>query len=208
MAKKLNINVEGKNIKSDNDIVKNSLIQSNFNYETAGIDDQVEIATLMKLENEVKFHQEKTLEHIMRYSEAIYEANKIFAKRGSGSFGLWTDNLKISRETANVAVRRYTMYLESKNEKVMELPTRVIKQLTGQNKEAYENSEIMEVIEAENPTKMLVEINTKKEVEKFSENESFLEEFLTREKIKKLHAIEKLKNEVKEIEEELKKIKK
>ncbi len=208
MAKKLNINVEGKNIKSDNDIVKNSLIQSNFNYETAGIDDQVEIATLMKLENEVKFHQEKTLEHIMRYSEAIYEANKIFAKRGSGSFGLWTDNLKISRETANVAVRRYTMYLESKNEKVMELPTRVIKQLTGQNKEAYENSEIIEVIEAENPTKMLVEINTKKEVEKFSENESFLEEFLTREKIKKLHAIEKLKNEVKEIEEELKKIKK
>ena len=199
MAKKLNINVEGKNIKSDNDIVKNSLIQSNFNYETAGIDDQVEIATLMKLENEVKFHQEKTLEHIMRYSEAIYEANKIFAKRGSGSFGLWTDNLKISRETANVAVRRYTMYLESKNEKVMELPTRVIKQLTGQNKEAYENSEIIEVIEAENPTKMLVEINTKKEVEKFSENESFLEEFLTREKIKKLHAIEKLKNEVKEI---------
>ena len=208
MAKKLNINVEGKNIKSDNDIVKNSLIQSNFNYETAGIDDQVEIATLMKLENEVKFHQEKTLEHIMRYSEAIYEANKIFAKRGSGSFGLWTDNLKISRETANVAVRRYTMYLESKNEKVMELPTRVIKQLTGQNKEAYENSEIIEVIEAENPTKMLVEINTKKEVEKFSENESFLEEFLTREKIKKLHAIEKLKNEVKEIEEELKKKKK
>ena len=208
MAKKLNINVEGKNIKSDNDIVKNALIKSNFDYEAAGIEDQTEIANLMKLENEVKFHQEKTLEHIMRYSEAIYEANKIFAQRGSGSFGLWTENLGISRETANVAVRRYTMYLESKNEKVMELPTRVIKQLTGQNKEIYKNTEIIEVIEAENPTKTLVEINYKKEAEKFSENESFLEEFLTREKIKKLHAIERLKNEVKEIEEELKKIKK
>lgn len=208
MAKKLNINVEGKNIKSDNDIVKNALIKSNFDYEAAGIEDQTEIANLMKLENEVKFHQEKTLEHIMRYSEAIYEANKIFSKRGSGNFGLWTENLGISRETANVAVRRYIMYLESKNEKVMELPTRVIKQLTGQNKEIYKNTEIIEVIEAENPTKTLVEINYKKEAEKFSENESFLEEFLTREKIKKLHAIERLKNEVKEIEEELKKIKK
>ena len=208
MAKKLNINVEGKNIKKDNDIVKNTMIQSNFNYKAAGIEEEKDISNLMKLEKEVIFHQEKTIEHIMKYSEAIYAANQIFSHKGSGSFGAWTENLGISRETANVAIRRYSVYLEQKNEKIMLLPTRVIKAITGKNKENFEEAEIIEVIEAEKPSQVLSQIKNEKEERQLLENSNHLEEFLKRERVRKIQAIKRMQEELKEIEEQLEKLKK
>ena len=58
MGKKLNINVESKNIKTDNDIVKSTLIESTFDYKNVGITEDKDISELIKLEKEIKFHQE------------------------------------------------------------------------------------------------------------------------------------------------------
>ena len=207
MGKKLNINVESKNIKTDNDIVKSTLVQSTFDYNNVGIIEEKDISELIKLEKEVKFHQEKTLEHIMRYSEAIYRANQIFSHRGSGSFGAWTENLGISRETANIAIRRYVMYLDQKNEKIMLLPTRIIKAITGKNKENFQEAEIVEVIEAEKPSKALLQIQKEKQEKRF-EDEAILVEYLNRERIKKTEMMYKLERELKEIEEKLSELKK
>ena len=202
MGKKLNINVESKNIKTDNDIVKSTLVQSTFDYNNVGIIEEKDISELIKLEKEVKFHQEKTLEHIMRYSEAIYRANQIFSHRGSGSFGAWTENLGISRETANIAIRRYVMYLEQKNEKIMLLPTRIIKAITGKNKENFEEAEIIEVIEAEKPSKVLLQIQNEKKEKQF-EDETLLIQYLNKERIRKTEMMHKLKIELTEIEKQL-----
>lgn len=202
MGKKLNINVESKNIKADNDIVKSTLNESTFDYKNVGITEEKDISELIKLEKEIKFHQEKTFEHIIRYSEAIYIANQIFSHRGSGSFGVWTENLGISRETANIAIRRYVMYLEQKNEKIMLLPTRIIKAITGKNKENFEEAEIIEVIEAEKPSKVLLQIQNKKKEKQF-EDETLLIQHLNKERIRKTELMHKLKIELMEIEKQL-----
>ena len=53
MGKKLNINVESKNIKTDNDIVKSTLIESTFDYKNVGITEDKDISELIKLEKEI-----------------------------------------------------------------------------------------------------------------------------------------------------------
>ena len=49
MGKKLNINVESKNIKADNDIVKSTLNESTFDYKNVGITEDKDISELIKL---------------------------------------------------------------------------------------------------------------------------------------------------------------
>ena len=110
-------------------------------------------------------------------------------------------------KTANIAIRRYVMYLDQKNEKIMLLPTRIIKAITGKNKENFQEAEIVEVIEAEKPSKALLQIQKEKQEKRF-EDEAILVEYLNRERIKKTEMMYKLERELKEIEEKLSELKK
>ena len=150
------------------------------------------------------------MEHIFKFSKAIYEANQIFAKNRNGTFGKWIEKIGIDRDSANVAIRRYSLYLEAEvkgieePKKVLSLPNRTVKALTGQKK-GFEEAEIVEVITAENPGAKLKEIEEKKEAVKLSDTEE-KKAFLLKEKIRKQHLIKKLQDEIKEIEEQLIKI--
>ena len=90
-----------------------------------------------------------------------------------------------------------------KNKKVLELPNRTIKTLTGQKKENFDETEIIKVITADNPSSKLKEIMEQKEAIKLSDIEE-KRAFLTREKVKKQHLIKKLREEIQEIEEQIK----
>lgn len=93
-----------------------------------GITEEKDISELIKLEKEIKFHHEKTREHIMRYSEAIYITDKFLVIEDLEVSEYGQKILGISRETANIAIRRYVMYLEQKNEKIMLLQQELLKQ--------------------------------------------------------------------------------
>ena len=94
------------------------------------------------------------------------------------------------------------MYLEQKNEKIMLLPTRIIKAITGKNKENFEEAEIIEVIEAEKPSKVLLQIQNEKKEKQF-EDETLLIQYLNKERIRKTEMMHKLKIELTEIEKQL-----
>jgi len=208
MAKKFNLGINNSNSKKVPTVAK---IESIFdiNYEELEVPEE-EKQILIKYENDINFHRGKTMEHIFKFSKAIYEANQIFAKNRNGTFGKWIEKIGIDRDSANVAIRRYSLYLEAEvkgieePKKVLSLPNRTVKALTGQKKD-FEEAEIVEVITAENPGAKLKEIEEKKEAIKLSDAEE-KKAFLMKEKIRKQHLIKKLQDEIKEIEEQIKKI--
>ena len=208
MPKKFNLGINNSNSKKVPTVAKIESI-FNINYEELEVSKE-EKEMLIKYENDINFHREKTMEHIFKFSKAIYEANQIFAKNRNGTFGKWIEKIGIDRDSANVAIRRYNLYLEAEvkgieePKKVLSLPNRTVKALTGQKKE-FEEAEIVEVITAENPGAKLKEIEEKKEAVKLSDTEE-KKTFLMKEKIRKQHLIKKLQDEIKEIEVEIEKI--
>ena len=206
--KKLNLNIRSSN-PTDNTLMEIKSLRD-INYSELGVVSQEDIDKLIRIENDVKFHEEKTKEHLFKFSKAIFDANEVFANNKSGSFGKWVELIGISRDTANTAVRRYQFYTEMQGtlkepERVLQLPVRIIKEFTGTRKESFENSEVLEVIEAENPTEIFKKIKELKEVVKLADKTN-LREFLTKEKTKKQNMINKLKEEIRELDEELKKL--
>lgn len=207
MGKKFNLKI--KNQKKLQNLARVESIY-NINYGELNINGK-EKEELIKYENDITFHREKSMEHIFKFSRAIYEANQIFAKKGVGTFNMWIEKIGIDRDSANIAIRKYKLYLETENrgliepKKVLTLTNRTIKALTGQKKSEFSEAEVIEVITAENSSEKLKEIEEKKEAVKLSDTEE-KKAFLLKEKIRKQHLIKKLQNEIREIDEELTKI--
>lgn len=207
MGKKFNLKI--KNQKKLQNLARVESIY-NINYGELNINGK-EKEELIKYENDITFHREKSMEHIFKFSRAIYEANQIFAKKGVGTFNMWIEKIGIDRDSANIAIRKYKLYLETENQgliepkKVLTLTNRTIKALTGQKKSEFSEAEVIEVITAENSSEKLKEIEEKKEAVKLSDTEE-KKAFLLKEKIRKQHLIKKLQNEIREIDEELTKI--
>ena len=207
MAKKFNLKIN--NQKELQTLARVESIY-NINYDELNIDGK-EKEELIKYENDITFHREKSMQHIFKLSRAIYEANQIFAKKGVGTFNMWIEKVGVDRDSANVAIRKYRLYLETENKglveakKVLTLTNRTIKALTGQKKSEFSEAEVIEVINAENSSEKLKEIEEKKEAIKLSDTEE-KKAFLLKEKIRKQHLIKKLQNEIREIDEELTKI--
>lgn len=207
MGKKFNLKI--KNQKKLQNLARVESIY-NINYGELNINGK-EKEELIKYENDITFHREKSMEHIFKFSRAIYEANQIFAKKGVGTFNMWIEKIGIDRDSANIAIRKYKLYLETENrgliepKKVLTLTNRTIKALTGQKKSEFSEAEVIEVITAENSSEKLKEIEEKKEAVKLSDTEE-KKAFLLKEKIRKQHLIKKLQNEIREIDKELTKI--
>lgn len=205
MAKKFNLGINIGDTKKNPVVAKIESI-FNINYEELEVTVE-EKEELIKYENDINFHRQKTMEHMLKYSKAIYEANQIFAKKGNGTFGKWIEALGIDRDSANVAIRKYKFYLEAETngiaeaKKILTLPNRTIKTLTGTNNN-FETTEVEEILTAENPSSKLREMQEKKEADKILEEDEKLA-FLMKEKVKKQHQIKKLKEEIEKLEEEI-----
>lgn len=209
MAKKFNLKMS--NQKELQSLVKVESVY-NIDYDELNIDGK-EKEELIKYENDITFHREKSMQHIFKFSRAIYEANSVFSKKGNGNFGKWIEKVGIDRDSANIAIRKYRLYLETENKglveakKVLTLTNRTIKTLTGQKKSEFSEAEVMEVITAENSSEKLKEIEERKETVKLK-NINEKKAFLLREKIRRQHQMDRLREEIREIENELQEIKK
>ena len=207
MSKKFNLDLSKINSKKVPAVAKVESIY-NIDYEKLDISG-IEKEKLIKYENDITFHKEKSMEHIFKYSKAIFEANQIFSNKGNGFFGKWIEKLGVDRDSANVAIRKYSLYLKYQTkgleepEKVLALSNRTVKTLTGQKKDDFKETEIIEVITSDDPSSKLKEIVEQKEAIKLSDVEE-KRIFLTREKVKRQHLIKKLREEIRDIEEQIK----
>ena len=188
----------GKVEEKDNDDFNLSYINSTIDYLDLGIEDDNDKNKLIVLESQIRFHERKTIQHVFEYSKSIYEGNKIFSNNRNGNFGKWVNHLGISRETANTAIRRYTLYEDKKNEKILELPGRAVKELTGKNKEDYNDAEVIEILNSDKPMITISDLKTKKKEEKLKNIEE-KKEYLYQLIINKESSIKRILEEVKQL---------
>lgn len=165
---------------------------------------------LIDCEHNISQHLQNITKHTIYYYDALYKANKIFSShdKTKGYWRKWLGKINILKDKANMVVRKYTLYLESKskgieNPQILELPEIAVKKLTGSKKDVFDESEIAEIISASNPTKVFKNIEIKKNNERMSSKEE-RKNYLKKE-LKKIETkIKKLQEKKKEIKDEYK----
>lgn len=197
---KKSINLEENNNFQKNDIAKRETI-NNINYDEFDVTEE-EKNKLIDCEQNIKFHTEKIAVHIEKFSKALYEANQVFANhnKNEGLWRKWLENVGIKKDKANMVIRKYKLFLQSKdigneNIQILELPDRAIKKMTN-NDTVFIESEITEIISSDNPKEKFRNLELKKNTE-HKETKIFWQKEL-----------EKKEKQLNKIAEEIKKIKK
>lgn len=197
---KKSINLEENNNFQKNDIAKRETI-NNINYDEFDVTEE-EKNKLIDCEQNIKFHTEKIAVHIEKFSKALYEANQVFANhnKNEGLWRKWLENVGIKKDKANMVIRKYKLFLQSKdigneNIQIIELPDRAIKKMTN-NDTVFIESEITEIISSNNPKEKFRNLELKKNTE-HKETKIFWQKEL-----------EKKEKQLNKIAEEIKKIKK
>lgn len=119
---------------------------------------------LIECEKNIVFHQQKTAEHLMAISETLFNAQEVLASYGNnGKFRLWFESLGMKKDFVYMCLKRYGLYVQYNMNKVMELPEKVVKEITKQDSEVvYEEADIVKIIEATKPSVILKEIKEDK----------------------------------------------
>lgn len=203
---KKSTNLEKNSNFQKNDVAKRETI-NNINYNEFGVTED-EKNKLINCEQNIKFHTEKIAVHIEKFCKALYEANQVFANhdKNKGLWGKWLDNVGVKKDKANIAIRKYKLFLHSKNIgneniQILELPDRAVKKITDDT--VFIESEITEIISAENPKEKFKDIESQKQ-KSIKNNET--KEFLQKELKRKEKQLNKIKEEIKNIKEKLQRV--
>lgn len=81
MSKKFNLDLSKINSKKVPVVAK---IESIYNIDYEELDISGTERRAYKIWNDITFHKEKSMEHIFKYSKAIFEANQIFSNKEMG----------------------------------------------------------------------------------------------------------------------------
>ena len=130
--------------------------QSNFDYKSFEVE-PVAIDKLIRFEQDIKNHQKKTLDSIFSMSKILYNARTLLANNKSGTFGAWHESLGLNREAVSVMLKRYDLYLQTKDKTVMELPVRAVKVITKAESK-FSKDQIKEIISADKPLSKIQDI--------------------------------------------------
>ena len=130
--------------------------QSNFDYKSFEVEPEA-IDKLIRFEQDIKNHQKKTLDSIFSMSKILYNARTLLANNKSGTFGAWPESLGLNREAVSVMLKRYDLYLQTKDKTVMELPVRAVKVITKAESK-FSKDQIKEIISADKPLSKIQDI--------------------------------------------------
>mgnify|MGYP003608901300 CR=1 FL=1 len=198
--KNFNFEISDETMNDTNNLIVQDTVQEWI--ETYELEEK-EINELKEIEQNLHFHEEKSKKHMLKYAQAIYDANKLFSNNGNGNFRKWLENNHISHSTAHILIKRLEVYNRVKElnpdkaEVIMDLPQRELRGL-----ETMDIEEVQEIIESENPKALLKEKN--KEIKEVNDeivyhDRQSLEE-LEKKKESIMKKIQKLQDELSEIE--------
>ena len=157
--KNFNFEISDETMNDTNNLIVQDTVQEWEWIETYELEEK-EINELKEIEQNLHFHEEKSKKHMLKYAQAIYDANKLFSNNGNGNFRKWLENNHISHSTAHTLIKRLEVYNRVKElnpdkaEVIMDLPQRELRGL-----ETMDIEEVQEIIESENPKALLKEKN-------------------------------------------------
>ena len=143
---------------------------SNFNFEEYEIDDEEVINGIDEKEENILKNIQQINRNRKEMSKNLYEIHLLLSKQKTGTFLGYLNYLGISKDTAYRLIDMWKLFIDTKKTKVFELTHNVVKQLKSITNENGDNQDIVEVIEAENPTERLKELKKDSKVYSIKEN--------------------------------------
>ena len=168
-------------------------VRSNFDFKFYEIEDENTIDLLIEKENTAKKNMIQIQRNTLELGKVLRDAQEILANNKNGAFKGWFENLGLKKDFVYREIDRYEMYMKYHNEKIKELPVRVVKYIS---KSEISEAEAIEIIEAEEPSKKI------KEIEKATKIELTTKEKTTELEYKILQARKKIlqwEDEIKEL---------
>ena len=187
------MNVLLKTKKHDDEITN---YKSGFDFSAFEINDEEILDELNQKEEILKKNIIKNVKSKQEIAKSLYEIQKLMANHRTGAFIKYLEYVGIGKDRAYNLIDSWNLYQTTNLKKVFDLPQRLltdIKQEIKRNNEIIE-TEIVEIIENENPKEKLNEIKEKRE-----EKEKQIEE----EKI--INSPDILEKKIKNIEKEIQK---
>ena len=173
---------------------------SNFNFEEYEIDDEEIINGIEEKEENILKNIQQINRNRKEMSKNLYEIHLLLSKKKTGTFLGYLNYLGISKDTAYRLIDMWKLFIDTKKTKVFELTHNVVKQLKSITNENGDNQDIVQVIEAENPTERLKEL--KKDSKVYSTKQNMTSEDIEKE-IKRIDKkIEKKYLEIENLEKE------
>lgn len=180
---------------------------SKVDYNTLEIS-ELDLKKLIDCEKNILFHQQKSVEHLLALSETLFEAQQVLANYKNGSFKNWFEKLGLKKDFVYMCLKRYNLYLNYNNEKVMAIPEKVIKELSNK-KIVLKKEQILEILESEKPAQKYEEVKNIATVTTICLNENSSELIDLEKKIaQKYRSLEMIKKEIKDLEYRLSILKK
>jgi len=166
---------------------------SNFDFKFYGIEDEATRNELLQKEEIAKRNIMQIQRNTIELGKILYETQELLANNKNGAFNGWFLNLGLKKDFVYREIQRYKIFLKYHNEKIKELSIRTIKYISTNE---IPEEQVIEIIEAEEPSKKI------EEIEKSLKNELTSEEKI---KVLEVKIIQARKNILK-WEEEIKKL--
>lgn len=114
-----------------------------------------DLKSMINYEKEVIFHNNKAKEHLISLSETLYKAQQLLANYKNGGFREWFETLGLKKDFVYMCLKRYNLYLDYKDDKVMMIPEVIIKDISKKN---LTRDNVLEILNDEAPQKKYKEI--------------------------------------------------
>ena len=136
---------------------------SNFDFKFYGIEDETTRNELLQKEEIAKRNIMQIQRNTIELGKILYETQELLANNKNGAFNGWFLNLGLKKDFVYREIQRYKIFLKYHNEKIKELSIRTIKYISTNE---MPEEQVIEIIEAEEPSKKIDEIerNLKPEV--------------------------------------------
>jgi len=136
---------------------------SNFDFKFYGIEDEATRNELLQKEEIARRNIMQIQRNTIELGKILYETQELLANNKNGAFNGWFLNLGLKKDFVYREIQRYKIFLKYHNEKIKELSIRTIKYISTNE---IPEEQVIEIIEAEEPSKKIDEIerNLKQEV--------------------------------------------
>jgi len=128
---------------------------SNFDFKFYGIEDEATRNELLQKEEIAKRNIMQIQRNTIELGKILYETQELLANNKNGAFNGWFLNLGLKKDFVYREIQRYKIFLKYHNEKIKELSIRTIKYISSNE---IPEEQVIEIIEAEEPSKKIDEI--------------------------------------------------
>ncbi|MGL5230955.1 MAG: hypothetical protein ACRC8F_09070 [Cetobacterium sp.] len=133
-----------KDVKEVLPVYKSTIDYTEYELENA------EVEKIIKCEEKVVLSAQSLKKDLLDLADGLAEAQKLFANNKSGTFQRWFESLGLKKTFVYTLLNRQELYLEFNEEKVFQVPERVLPELK-KIKQTVSPEEVIRIINSDKP---------------------------------------------------------